>query len=163
VTSSQPALVSSVRNTKDGVCGAVTHQNKEQFYKSYVENKLQSQINENKYSQTDFTPRLEQELVLGEYLETRLGTDLSELKVTKSELSRSEQNLSKAAKQTCSYFSLKKQRGPRYSEESLRCPRWESEVCYVRPNLKPSNSTELKVASQNPEIVMVDYGQEEII
>jgi len=145
------------------MCGANFDQNKEQFYKSYLENKLQSQILENKYSQTDFTPRLEQELVLGEYLETRLGTDLSELKVTKSELSRSEQNLSKAAKHACSYFSLKKQRGQRNSEENLRSSRWEGEVCYVRPNLKPSTSTELKVASQNPEIVMVDYGQEEII
>ena len=152
-----------VRNTRDGVCGADNDQSKEQFYKSYLENKLQSQILENKYSQTDFTPRLEQELVLGEYLETRLGTDLSELKVTKSELSRSEQNLSKAAKHACSYFSLKKQRGLRNSEENLRSSRWEGEVCYVRPNLKPSTSTELKVTSQNPEIVMVDYGQEEII
>lgn len=152
-----------VRNTRDGVCGTDNDQSKEQFYKSYLENKLQSQILENKYSQTDFTPRLEQELVLGEYLETRLGTDLSELKVTKSELSRSEQNLSKAAKHACSYFSLKKQRGQRNSEENLRSSRWEGEVCYVRPNLKPSTSTELKVASQNPEIVMVDYGQEEII
>jgi len=145
------------------MCGANFDQNKEQFYKSYLENKLQSQILENKYSQTDFTPRLEQELVLGEYLETRLGTDLSELKVTKSELSKSEQNLSKAAKHACSYFSLKKQRDQRNSEENLRSSRWEGEVCYVRPNLKPSTSTELKVASQNPEIVMVDYGQEEII
>jgi len=141
------------------MCGANFDQNKEQFYKSYLENKLQSQILENKYSQTDFTPRLEHELVLGEYLETRLGTDLSVLKVTKSELSRSEQNLSKVGKQIYSYSSLKKQRetsGDRYSK-------WESEVCYVRPNMKPSKSMELKAASQNPEIVMVDYGQEEII
>jgi len=134
------------------------------YYQSYLENKLKSQNIEDKYSQTDFTPRLEQELVLGQYLEAKLGTDLSELKLRRPTLSKSEQNLSKV-KNSCSYASLKKQKDTiTSSEENLRFSKWESEVCYVRPNLKSSSSTELQISSQqNPEIVMVDYGQEEII
>lgn len=138
-----------------------SHQNGH-FYQSYLENKLKSQNIEEKYSQTDFTPRLEQELVLGQYLEAKLGSDLSELKVRRPKLSKSEQNLSKV-ENSCSYASLKKTQNTVSSEENLRFSRWESEVCYVRPNLRASSSTELKISSQNPEIVMVDYGQEEII
>jgi len=138
-----------------------SHQNGH-YYQSYLENKLKSQNIEEKYSQTDFTPRLEQELVLGQYLEAKLGSDLSELKVRRPKLSKSEQNLSKV-ENSCSYASLKKPKNTVSSEENLRFSKWESEVCYVRPNLRASSSTELKISSQNPEIVMVDYGQEEII
>ena len=115
-----------------------------------------------KYSQTDFTPRQEQELVLGQYLEAKLGSDFTELKVRRPKLSKSEQNLSKV-ENPCSYSSLKKTKNSVSSEENLRFSKWESEVCYVRPNLRASSSSELKISSQNPEIVMVDYGQEEII
>lgn len=156
--------MNTVRHTRDGKCVALQKSFSDQIYKSYLENKLESQILENKYSQTDFTPRLEQELVLGQYLETRLGTDLGELKVSRSDLSKSEQNLSQVAKQKpCSYSSLKKQKSSKNSDENIRLSKWESEVCFVRPNLKPSNSIDLEVSSRNPEIVMVDYGQEEII
>lgn len=138
-----------------------SHQNGH-YYQSYLENKLKSQNIEEKYSQTDFTPRLEQELVLGQYLEAKLGSDFTELKVRRPKLSKSEQNLSKV-ENPCSYSSLKKPKNSVSSEENLRFSKWESEVCYVRPNLRASSSSELKISSQNPEIVMVDYGQEEII
>lgn len=132
------------------------------YYQSYLENKLKSQNIEEKCSQTDFTPRLEQELVLGRYLEAKLGTDLSELKVRRPKLSKSEQNLSQI-EHSCSFVNVSKTKNVVSSEENLRFSKWESEVCYVRPNLRTSNSTELKISSQNPEIVIVDYGQEEII
>lgn len=132
------------------------------FYQSYLENKLKSQSNEEKCSQTDFTPRLEQELVLGQYLEAKMGSDLSELKVRRQKLSKSEQNLSRI-KNSGSFCNLNNNKNLVSSEENLSLSKWESEVCYVRPNLRTSNSTELKISSQNPEIVIVDYGQEEII
>jgi len=124
------------------------------FYQSYLENKLKSQNIEEKYSQTDFTPRLEQELVLGEYLEAKLGTDLKQLKVRRSKLSKSEQNLTQLEVE-CSVAPREKSKNLVSSEENIRFSKWESEVCFFQPKLQ--------VPSQNPEIVMVDYGQEEII
>jgi len=127
------------------------------YYQSYLENKLKSQNIEEKCSQTDFTPRLEHELVLGQYLEAKLGSDLTELKVRRPKLSKSEQNLSQLENSgSLNHQELDKIKNLVSSEENIRFSKWESEICYVQP-------LKLQVPSQNPEIVMVEYGQEEII
>ena len=69
VRTSRGGIVSDFNNSKD-------------FYHSYLESKVSS-IGGTKegFSQTDFPTDFEQEIVLGQYLENKLGPDFQELKV----------------------------------------------------------------------------------
>ena len=72
-------------------------------------------------------------------------------------LSKSEQNLSQLENSgSLNHQELDKIKNLVSSEENIRFSKWESEICYVQP-------LKLQVPSQKPEIVMVEYGQEEII
>ena len=77
---------SCVRTTRDGTVSP--SENNKDNYQSYLQSKLsdnnrlepQKQLKEG-FSQTDFQDDLEQEIVLGQYLESKLGQDLSDLRV----------------------------------------------------------------------------------
>ena len=71
----------SVRTSRTGI--VTDHDNNS--YHSYLESKV-AKSNENKatkegFSQTEFSDDMKQEIVLGQYLEHKLGPDLQELKV----------------------------------------------------------------------------------
>ena len=72
-----------VRTSRTGI--VTDHDNYRDSYHSYLESKV-AISNENKatkegFSQTEFSDDMEQEIVLGQYLENKLGPDLKELKV----------------------------------------------------------------------------------
>lgn len=148
-----------------------------------------SQIIEEKYSPTEFSALLEQELVIGHYFKSQLGERSSRSDQTRN-LSRSDQTRSLSRSDQSGNMSRSDQSGnmsrsdqsgsmsrsdqsgsmsrdissaPHHQEretgDDLHFSRWESEVCFVQRNSlqhRPRNTG-------NPEIVIVDYGQEEII
>ena len=72
-----------VRTSRTGI--VTDHDNYRDSYHSYLESKV-AISNENKatkegFSQTEFSDDMEQEIVLGQYLEHKLGPDLKEFKV----------------------------------------------------------------------------------
>ena len=95
-----------VRTSRNGIVTDRDH-NRDSYH-SYLESKVANK-NVNKatkegFSQTEFSGDLEQEIVLGQYLEHKLGPDLQELKVkispTDNHLSETHDNI--ASKQQCS-------------------------------------------------------------
>ena len=68
VRTSRGGIVSDFNNSKD-------------FYHSYLESKVSYRGTKEGFSQTDFPTDFEQEIVLGQYLENKLGPDFQELKV----------------------------------------------------------------------------------
>merc|ERR1712059_21728 len=145
-----------------------------------------SQIIEEKYSPTEFSALLEQELVIGHYLKSQLGErssrNLSRSDQTRN-LSRSDQMRSLPRSDQIGNMSRSDQLGnmsrsdqlgnmsrsdqignmsrsaPNHQEtgDDLQFSRWESEVCFMQSN---SLQHRPRTAAGNPEIVIVDYGQE---
>merc|ERR1712059_209837 len=136
-----------------------------------------SQIIEEKYSPTEFSALLEQELVIGHYLKSQLGErssrNLSRSDQTRN-LSRSDQMRSLSRSDQIGNMSRSDQIGnmsrsdqlgnmsrsaPNHQEtgDDLQFSRWESEVCFMQSN---SLQHRPRTAAGNPEIVIVDYGQE---
>jgi len=134
------------------------------FPKSNKADSYTSQNIDDKCSQTEFTPFLEQELVLGQYLEHKLGSDLSEIKVNRPQLSKSELDLNNIGNDvnTAGVFYSKNLVS---SDKNLNISKWEGEIHHCQSNNESSVpfTTELKVARQNPGIIMVNNDQEEII
>ena len=109
---------SSVRTSRSGVINSDLLDNPNQSY-IHQSGTTSHGATREEFSQTDFQNNLEQEIVLGEYLETKLGPDFKQLKVKLSNNSK-RNNLSDVAN-----------------------------ISVTRSNV--------------PEIVIVEYEQEEII
>merc|ERR1712059_200411 len=127
-----------------------------------------SQIIEEKYSPTEFSALLEQELVIGHYLKSQLG-ERSSRNLSRSDqtgnMSRSDQLGNMSRSDQLGNMSRSDQIGnmsrsaPNHQEtgDDLQFSRWESEVCFMQSN---SLQHRPRTAAGNPEIVIVDYGQE---
>ena len=74
-----------VRTSRGGTVNDFNDNNCKDFYKSYLESKVSRRGTKEGFSQTDFPTDYEQEIVLGQYLEQKLGPDLQELKVKYSQ------------------------------------------------------------------------------
>ena len=95
-----------VRTSRTGI--VTDHDNYRDSYHSYLESKV-AISNENKatkegFSQTEFSDDMEQEIVLGQYLENKLGPDLKEFKVkisstTDNHLSKTHRNVASKQQQ----------------------------------------------------------------
>jgi len=123
-----------------------------------------SQKINDKCSQTEFTPFLEQELVLGQYLEHKLGSDLSEIKVNRPQLSKSELDLNNIENDLYTAGILNS-KNLVSSDRNLNISKWDGEIHHCQSINESSVPflTELKVARQNPGTFMVNNDQEEII
>jgi len=134
------------------------------FPKSIKVDSYTSQKIDDKCSQTDFTPFLEQELVLGQYLEHKLGSDLGEIKVNRPQLSKSELDLNNIGNSFITAGVLNS-KNLVSSDRNLNISKWEGEIhhCQSKNESSVPFMTELKVARQNPGIFMVNNDQEEII
>jgi hypothetical protein len=104
-----------------------------------------SQILKENCSQTEFNSLLEQELVIGHYVESKLHSE--EIEVVESD---KDVLTSPPSKQPL--FSR--------NDDDLQLSLWESEVCLVKKS--PIQQTR-PASTERTEIVIVDYGLEEII
>ena len=74
-----------VRTSRGGTVSDFNDNNCKDFYQSYLESKVSRRGTKEGFSQTDFPTDFEQEIVLGQYLERKLGPDFQELKVKYSQ------------------------------------------------------------------------------
>ena len=71
----------SVRTSRTGIVTDHDNNSYHSYLESKVANKNVNKATKEGFSQTEFSGDLEQEIVLGQYLEHKLGPDLKELKV----------------------------------------------------------------------------------